>query len=166
MRFGLGAEEGKPAKNVVAYSRRPITIQSSPIPIPSYSTTSSTPVTNAASDAGMKTRLAIQSTSAPNVAEPRESPDMETRRPKNCIMSPPPTQVTAMAMWRKSRRSDHVMRAVCPLVEGADPSSSRPTTKFTNQTTIVAPTYVQKPSIEKRGAIHSASASIATLITK
>ena len=35
---------------------------------------------------------------------------------------------------------------------------------MTNHTTIVAPTYVQNPSIEKSGAIHSASASIATLI--
>ena len=41
-----------------------------------------------------------------------------------------------------------------------------PRIQFTSQTTIVAPTYVQKPSIEKSGAIHSASASIATLSTK
>ena len=32
--------------------------------------------------------------------------------------------------------------------------------------TIVAPTYVQNPSIEKSGVIHSASASISTLIAK
>ncbi len=37
---------------------------------------------------------------------------------------------------------------------------------LTSQTTIVAPTYVQKPSIEKFGATHSASASIRTLIAK
>ena len=45
-------------------------------------------------------------------------------------------------------------------------SSNQPTVTFTNQTMIVAPTYVQKPSIEKSGVIHSASASISTLIAK
>ena len=45
-------------------------------------------------------------------------------------------------------------------------SSSQPTVTLTSQTTIVAPTYVQKPSIEKSGVSHSASASMRTLIAK
>jgi len=46
------------------------------------------------------------------------------------------------------------------------PPTIIPRIQFTSHTTMVAPTYVQKPSIEKSGAIHSASASIATLSTK
>ena len=56
--------------------------------------------------------------------------------------------------------------ASVPAASRSPRLSSQPTTTFTSQTTIVAPTYVQKPSIEKSGAIHSASASIATLIAK
>ena len=57
-------------------------------------------------------------------------------------------------MCRNSQSSYHV------IVEPRYPrtlSSSQPTVTFTSQITIVAPTYVQKPSIEKSGAIHSAS---------
>ena len=38
--------------------------------------------------------------------------------------------------------------------------------QFTAQTTMTVPTYAQKPSIEKFGAIHSASATIAMLIRR
>ena len=44
-------------------------------------------------------------------------------------------------------------------------SKSAAKVTFTSQITIVAPTYVQNPSTTKRGATHSASASIATAIT-
>ena len=42
----------------------------------------------------------------------------------------------------------------------------QPATRFTSQTTTTTPTYVQKPLIEKSGAIHSARATIAMLMTR
>ena len=45
----------------------------------------------------------------------------------------------------------------------ADPAGKE---QFTSQTTITTPTYVQKPSIEKSGAIHSAKPTIAMLIRR
>ena len=40
------------------------------------------------------------------------------------------------------------------------------TSQLTSQITIVAPTYVQNPSIEKSGTTHSVNSSIATLTKK
>ena len=45
-------------------------------------------------------------------------------------------------------------------------STSVQTIQLTSQITIVAPTYVQKPSIEKSGVTHSVNSSITTFTKK
>jgi hypothetical protein len=51
----------------------------------------------------MKTRFAIHSMSSPSAAIRDISPDIEARIPKNCIISPPPTQMIAAARCTKRR---------------------------------------------------------------
>ena len=59
----------------------------------------------------MKTRFAIHSMSSPSVAIREGSPDMEARIPKSCIISPPPTQMTAMATCANRRNEYQVIEA-------------------------------------------------------
>jgi hypothetical protein len=58
----------------------------------------------------MKTRSAIHFTSWPKVAMRLGSPAIVARMPKNCIISPPPTQTTAIATWKNRRNSLHDIR--------------------------------------------------------
>jgi hypothetical protein len=71
---------------------------------PGASTTMKTPLAKASSDEGVRTRFAIHSTSTRNRAA-RSPPATVARIPKNWIISAPPTQMTAIAMWMNSRTS-------------------------------------------------------------
>ena len=51
----------------------------------------------------MNTRWAIHSMSSPTVAARAGSPDIDARSAKNCIIRPPPIQITAIEMCRKRR---------------------------------------------------------------
>src|SRR6476619_542893 len=125
-------------------------------------TTSRIPEARTTRDAGMKTQGPTALMSFPYAADRAGSPEALASAPNTCATTPPPIQIATPEMWTNNQSSYQVTSSPQPRTL----SRSQPTETFTSQTTIVAPTYVQKPSMEKSGVSHSASASMSTLIAK
>lgn len=74
------------------------------------------------------------------------------------------SRTVAAAIPRPRRALSQISRGAPERFSTFSPSSSA--AQFTAQTTTTVPTYDQKPSIEKFGAIHSARPTMAMLITR
>ena len=112
---------------------------------------------------GMNTRFAIHSTSCPNAARRDGSPDIEARMPKNCIISPPPTQITAMVMCVKRRSSNQDMTEMASRARDRG-ACRRRRSRSTRRSSRRRRSRTRRS--RSRGATHSASASISTLRAK